>query len=110
MAVQFCTGCGDLLPISHQREVKCECCGNLNDNKLQTYSSESSSNNFPSELRDRRGVVQASKPMASTDTWSYTDMQCPKCHAAQVQYTNLQLRGADEGSTLFYFCPGCGER
>lgn len=48
--------------------------------------------------------------MASTDTWSFTDVQCPKCQAAQVQYTTLQLRSADEGTTMFYFCPACSER
>lgn len=48
--------------------------------------------------------------MASTDTWSTTDLTCPECRAKEVRYTTLQLRGADEGSTMFYFCPGCSAR
>jgi DNA-directed RNA polymerase subunit M/transcription elongation factor TFIIS len=32
---------------------------------------------------------------------------CPKCHYPKLQFRTLQLRSADEGSTVFYTCPRC---
>lgn len=34
MAIQFCTVCGDLLPISQLRAMDCECCGETNESML----------------------------------------------------------------------------
>ena len=36
--------------------------------------------------------------------------QCPKCKAEEMTWSEAQLRGADEGSTVFYRCLGCGYR
>ncbi|KFH47165.1 DNA-directed RNA polymerase I subunit-like protein [Hapsidospora chrysogenum ATCC 11550] len=110
MGVQFCADCGNLLPISQTEQAGCECCGSVNQNKLLESVSNSSTNTFPSELRDRRGVVKRAKPAHSADTWSTIDVKCPKCHANKVRYTTLQLRSADEGSTVFYSCSECSER
>jgi DNA-directed RNA polymerase I subunit RPA12 len=35
--------------------------------------------------------------------------ECPKCHKVGVRYSEVQQRGADEGSTIIYNCD-CGER
>lgn len=35
---------------------------------------------------------------------------CEKCGCEEVRYYTMQLRGADEGSTVFYTCPQCGHR
>ena len=39
-------------------------------------------------------------------------MRCinEECDADVVEYYQLQLRSADEGSTTFYECPKCGEK
>jgi len=37
--------------------------------------------------------------------------QCPnpkKCSSNRLYYYTMQLRGADEGSTVFYECQKCG--
>lgn len=70
----------------------------------------SSTDKFPSELRNKRSAVQTDKKLASTDTWSKIDIVCRECQAKEVRYTSLQLRGADEGSTMFYYCPACSAR
>lgn len=40
------------------------------------------------------------------------DEPCPAvgCEAKEVEFYTLQLRSADEGSTVFYECPQCGHR
>ncbi|KPM34269.1 hypothetical protein AK830_g12298 [Neonectria ditissima] len=71
--------------------------------------SVSSTNDFPSQLRDKQ-TINMPKQLSSQDTWSKTDVKCPECDAQEVQYTALQLRGADEGTTMFYSCPKCSAR
>lgn len=35
------------------------------------------------------------------------DEECPQCHHPQLTFYTMQLRSADEGSTVFYECPKC---
>jgi DNA-directed RNA polymerase I subunit RPA12 len=62
---------------------------------------------FPSFLRQKlQSSVQAvEKHNLQTD--STVHETCPKCGREEVKYTNVQLRGADEGSTVIYLCD-CG--
>ncbi|PNP75676.1 hypothetical protein FNYG_11085 [Fusarium nygamai] len=62
---------------------------------------------FPSFLRQKlQSSVQAvEKHNLQTD--STVRETCPKCGREEVKYTNVQLRGADEGSTVIYLCD-CG--
>ncbi|EHK41017.1 hypothetical protein TRIATDRAFT_31399 [Trichoderma atroviride IMI 206040] len=111
MAIQFCSPCGNTLDISPNSTIQCDCCGSMNKNKfLAGISTTSSTNNFPSELRRKRQTTQQLPSLASVDTWPTTRETCPKCGAKEVRYTTLQLRSADEGTTLFYYCSDCSER
>lgn len=77
---------------------------------LAGVATTSSTNNFPSELRQKRQTTVQLQSLASVDTWPTTRETCPKCGAKEIRYTALQLRSADEGTTLFYHCPNCSER
>ncbi len=63
---------------------------------------------FPSALRSKRSAVQ-------TLTAEDMDMEasiretCTECGREEVRFHTAQLRGADEGTTVFYSCE-CGHR
>ncbi|THW27237.1 hypothetical protein D6D23_03010 [Aureobasidium pullulans] len=62
---------------------------------------------FPSRLRDKRSNVQI-LTAEDRDTWATTSKACPKCDHDKLKFRDVQTRGADEGSTIFYKCPACG--
>lgn len=41
------------------------------------------------------------------NTEARTDQTCPKCGRLEVRFSAVQLRSADEGSTIFFTCD-CG--
>lgn len=82
----------------------------MNDNKLLDAVTDTSTDKFPSELRQKRDTTIQLPRQAAVDTWGLTQEKCRKCGAEEVRYTALQLRSADEGTTLFYHCPQCSER
>ncbi|RGP67392.1 DNA-directed rna polymerase i subunit rpa12 [Fusarium longipes] len=107
----FCTDCGNLLPATKgtQRNVlRCECCGAENrDTGSKVTVTQTKPSDFPSFLRQKlQSSVQAvEKHNLQTD--STVKETCPKCGAEEVKYTTVQLRSADEGSTVIYNCD-CG--
>ncbi|EME39016.1 hypothetical protein DOTSEDRAFT_139985 [Dothistroma septosporum NZE10] len=109
----FCTDCGDLLPRARpsQRTINCDVCGTSNENKWpHKTTSVSKPSAFPSQLRQR---LQAGlQEVSSTDKQQGKVIQqaCEKCSALELRYFELQLRSADEGTTLLYHCLQCGHR
>lgn len=71
-----------------------------------TTVSESKPSAFPSALRAKRSAVQT---LSAEDrkTEAIIDRTCNDCGRKQMFYTTVQLRSADEGSTVFYRCV-CG--
>ncbi|ATY62692.1 Zinc TFIIS-type [Cordyceps militaris] len=107
----FCTDCGNLLPSTKGTDrnvLKCECCGAENqDTGAKATLTQSKPSDFPSFLRQKlQSSVQAVE-RHNIQTDSVVPETCQKCGRKEVRYTNLQLRSADEGSTIFYMCD-CG--
>lgn len=109
----FCTDCGNLLPASKggQKSIlQCDSCGAENkDTGSKTITTKTSPSDFPSQLRQKlqSNVQTVEKHKVRAD--AVTKEPCPKCNREEVYYTQVQLRGADEGSTTFFTCQ-CGYR
>ncbi|KAI1335459.1 hypothetical protein F5Y15DRAFT_419946 [Xylariaceae sp. FL0016] len=107
----FCTNCGNLLPVSKgnvKNILNCDCCGTENkDIVAKTIVTESKPSDFPSLLRQKLSIVQHVEAH-KVETEALTNEQCVKCGGSEVRYSAVQLRSADEGSTIFYTCGTCG--
>ncbi|OJJ88153.1 DNA-directed RNA polymerase I core subunit RPA12 [Aspergillus glaucus CBS 516.65] len=106
----FCTDCGNLLQESTgdaNAVLLCEICGARNkDTTSKTIVSESKPSDFPSALRAKRSAVQT---LTAEDkkTEALTQHTCARCGRKEMYFTTVQLRSADEGSTVFLTCV-CG--
>ncbi|CAG7560216.1 uncharacterized protein FIESC28_01173 [Fusarium coffeatum] len=107
----FCTDCGNLLPATKgtQRNVlRCECCGAENrDTGSKVTVTQTKPSDFPSFLRQKLQSTVQSVVKHDVRTDSIAQETCPKCGREEVRYTTVQLRSADEGSTVMYNCE-CG--
>ena len=76
------------------------------DTASKTIIATTKPSSFPSLLRQKRSAVQM---VERSDMQNETIIQqtCPECGRLEVRYVAVQLRGADEGSTIFYTCE-CG--
>lgn len=109
MAINFCSDCGNILEISTQEFIICECCGRENQNLKRFTKAISKSNNFPSFLRDK--LTSKTQRLTSKDfeNTRIIERECPECQSKVMTWSEAQLRSADEGTTIFYRCE-CGYR
>lgn len=65
---------------------------------------------FPSVLRQKRQLVSHADGERELETMEQATIKekCPGCGNEEMNYHTLQLRSADEGTTVFYDCPKCG--
>ena len=107
----FCTDCGNLLPATKGSEksiLLCECCGAENkDSGSKIIETESKPSDFPSFLRQKLQSSVQNFERHNIQTETAAQEKCPKCGREEVTYTTVQLRSADEGSTVIYNCK-CG--
>ncbi|KAH7328334.1 hypothetical protein B0I35DRAFT_473063 [Stachybotrys elegans] len=107
----FCNDCGNLLPVSKGTErniLACECCGAENkDTGASTIVTKTKPSDFPSFLRQKLQSTVQSVERHNISTETTVTEQCPKCGRQEVKYTAVQLRSADEGSTIIFNCE-CG--
>ncbi|KAH6576491.1 hypothetical protein BASA50_006776 [Batrachochytrium salamandrivorans] len=114
----FCEECGSLLdpPTGAEDFVTCFCCGTMVNAKAfesRTVITVSKPSAFPDKPKP---VTDAS--LSKKDGEDHTNAhlrdgatireKCPKCDAPEMVFHTAQLRGADEGQTVFYSCIKCG--
>jgi len=64
---------------------------------------------FPSLLRQKLSVVQTVERHKVQTERIDANTDCPKCGTRGIRYSEVQQRGADEGSTIVYNCD-CGHK
>ncbi|KAL1998950.1 hypothetical protein VTN02DRAFT_5286 [Thermoascus thermophilus] len=110
MVVQFCEDCGNLLDISPADVLKCELCGQTAKNEALSYTRQYVSEQFPSRLRSKLKSNTQVVDREVLGSGPRIEVDCVKCPSKEVTYAQVQLRSADEGSTIFYRCLRCGHR
>jgi DNA-directed RNA polymerase I subunit RPA12 len=70
--------------------------------------SRSRPSDYPSLIRQKKSSIQTVE-RHEVDTEARTTQTCQKCGRTEVRYTAVQLRSADEGTTVFYTCD-CGNK
>lgn len=75
----------------------------------KTVTTKSKPSDFPSLLRQQLSTVQTVE-RHKVQTEALSNVPCEKCGETHVRYSAVQLRGADEGSTIFYTCGDCGHK
>lgn len=98
----FCPTCGNLLLIERSINLMrfyCKTCPyvfNINQT-LKNYTF------YEQKLVDNiLGGKEAWENVARTDA------TCPKCECGKAYFKQIQIRSADEPSTIFYKCVDCG--
>ncbi|KAJ6459512.1 DNA-directed RNA polymerase I kDa polypeptide [Mycena sanguinolenta] len=106
----FCPRCGTLLdlPQDGEADVTCEQCAHVEP--ASSYENteiitRSDPDAFPSALRQKRKTQ--TKLHESGDQGTLVAEKCPSCGALEAYSKEMQLRSADEGSTIFYTCVAC---
>ncbi|TCD71400.1 DNA-directed RNA polymerase I core subunit rpa12 [Steccherinum ochraceum] len=106
----FCPDCGTLLnfPEDGKPDIPCEQCGHLEP--ASSYENieivtRSHPDAFPSALHQRRKTQ--TKVHAGEDALLRVTEKCPSCGHMEAYSKELQLRSADEGSTILYTCVKC---
>ncbi|KAJ5042312.1 uncharacterized protein L3040_004864 [Drepanopeziza brunnea f. sp. 'multigermtubi'] len=108
----FCTDCANMLDSSSgsmNSVLVCDYCGAHNkDTASKTIITSTQPSSFPSLLRQKRSEIQQIE-RGDLQNEATIKVTCTECGRDEVRYTAVQLRSADEGSTIFYRCE-CGNK
>ncbi|GAC77347.1 RNA polymerase I subunit A12.2 [Moesziomyces antarcticus] len=110
----FCPNCGSLLDVPGDEDfIKCAPCGAVQNAKVYDNLSivtRSHPSAFPSALRQKRQLVNTAASIGNDNKPKEATIKekCPGCGNDEMNFHTLQLRSADEGTTVFYDCPKCG--
>lgn len=78
------------------------------DTASKTIETSTKAADFPSLLRQKRSAIQQVE-RSDMQNEAKIAVACSECGRQEVRYTAVQLRSADEGSTIFYTCD-CGNK
>nr|CAB3268052.1 DNA-directed RNA polymerase I subunit RPA12-like [Phallusia mammillata] len=104
----FCPDCGAILPlpvdpVMLEVHISC-CCGykikSTNCNNMVVTKAEIVFN----EIKEKEKKIKAHRDMIGPTI----ERTCNKCGHNSMTYKTQQMRSADEGMSIFYYCIKCG--
>ncbi|KAH8799546.1 DNA-directed RNA polymerase I kDa polypeptide [Flagelloscypha sp. PMI_526] len=107
----FCPDCGTLLPLPLDEELEVTCDGCGFQEPASSYegiiiTTRSHPDAFPSPLRQKRKTQTIAHEGGDRGTLVASE-KCPECGHMGAFSKELQMRSADEGSTVFFKCQIC---
>lgn len=108
--IKFCPRCGSVMypKVKDGRHILfCPRCGyelDAGDEAIEAYRVKRRVEHSPKE----KIIVVDPDNMPSTAVLLKGQVVCPKCGSDEVYFWMMQTRSADEPSTRFYRCKGCG--
>ncbi|MCS7142876.1 MAG: transcription factor S [Aigarchaeota archaeon] len=102
--MEFCPKCGGILSASKRsggNSLRCRKCG------FEKSSSESYVT-IAKFGKKRQGVAFLIEDTEAELHPKTTDIQCPACGNREAYWWSVQTRSADEPTTQFFRCTGCG--
>ncbi|CAN8075792.1 unnamed protein product [Agarophyton chilense] len=112
--VLFCPFCGAFREIfdSGDRKVKCTLCNKEMELNEITSQLKKSAEIVPIERSELLLQLYGQSTEKQKADDAVIDEDCPKCGHSKLSFTTAQLRGVDEGQTIFYTCLNrqCGHK
>lgn len=109
----FCENCGNLLNFDYKmdRHLTCNTCKfeNKRLNNENNFSVSVSKYNFSSIWKNKlHNEIDNFKVFQEGGNKILVVQDCPNCESKEMIQYAMQMRSADEGSTVFIECQKCG--
>lgn len=129
---QFCSMCGNIIPLHDEDIFVCRCCGTSRsyaalDPKSLKLVTKSEAKPTPKWIKAqqealeggmvsgdidqssafRSGTVGGDSNPSVEQSRATVNETCPKCGHDRASFYTMQLRSVDEGQTVFYECLKC---
>ncbi|XWS20934.1 hypothetical protein CRYUN_Cryun30bG0012000 [Craigia yunnanensis] len=105
----FCSLCGTMLSLVSPKYAECPLCKSKPSAK-GILGREIGYIITAEDIRRDLGISHVSEVTTKKESAATIQNTCRKCENTELEYSTRQMRSADEGQTIFYRCPKCGDK